>query len=1079
MHNVLVVEASAGSGKTYALAKRYVQLCLGLAAAQTTIPIQSILAITFTNKAAWEMKSRILDFFKRIALKQLKPFEAEDIIKPLGLDENRASSLAFGLMNDVIRQYHYFQVQTIDSFVNILLVGCSFKIGLSARFKIKRNSREYLQLSLDELLDQANSDEKIYKLFTDFVRQYLFLENRSGWFPREDLLKVVSELFRQYNTYQKPLLMYPSREDSFSRKRKIYVLMQELKDLCPSQTSKKFLDHLDGLLAVKSFGRHTRHSQLFVIPAPDKNIRGQAVAGIFDVDDLKTYWSKEDFPINKGGEISPQLDSLWRKITKEIHDLCLWEAHSMFNPYVVLFEKVFSCFGRLSRRDDVLFLEELNRKAALLFEDNLVTVEELYFRLAARLQHYLIDEFQDTSLSQWRNLALMVEEALAHGGSLFYVGDKKQAIYAFRGGESRLFDALQIQLAGFDVQTTSLDKNYRSCPEIIKFNNRVFSLDNLQAFLQRRLEDSAENKRHDIHFSEGDFEQIANTFAHAYQLPREDMTGGLVRVTYLDGRVKQERAVQVRQMLIALIKDICQRFALRDVAILTRGNDEVEEITQWLLQEGIYASSERSSDIKNNPLMAELISLLAFLHSPVDNNAFAQFCLGELMTKATGIGPQILRDFLFDCGRLKHTKEVCFYKEFRDAFPQAWETFFEDFFRQVGVYPLYELTAGIIARFGCEKYFPHYQGFFMHLLELVKMQETESCDLSSFLDYYENLEGEDRFVPMAQVDALKVLTVHKAKGLEFPVVIVPYLEMDIKAGSGGRDGSQAYLLDIQEEGMSLIRLKESYRQFCPELQARYEQEYKKAFLVELNIAYVALTRAIEELYVFVPAKVGNTVNPAVFLIPDDILCSGIPAERPAAHEPSQVHQKIKPFVSDPWVGLQEEFLNQPAHSASLVRRGEFYHALLMHIGRINEGNIEQVLKKAWDKASRLFPPPGGGGFSTQPYGVKGTGPLGGGNSVEILADMRNFLNREDVRPFFYLPADAQVFCEKEFVNVYGDTKRIDRLIVFEDKVWIVDYKLSPGAEGEHQKQIEGYVELVRPFYPKHKVSGHVLYLMKG
>ena len=96
----------------------------------------------------------------------------------------------------------------------------------------------------------------------------------------------------------------------------------------------------------------------------------------------------------------------------------------------------------------------------------------------------------------------------------------------------------------------------------------------------------------------------------------------------------------------------------------------------------------------------------------------------------------------------------------------------------------------------------------------------------------------------------------------------------------------------------------------------------------------------------------------------------------------------------------------------------------------------------------------------------------------ILADIRSFINRKDARPFFYLPADVQVFCEKEFVNVYGDTKRIDRLIVFKDKVWIVDYKLSPGAEGEHQKQIDGYVELVRQFYPKHKVSGYVLYLQE-
>jgi len=379
---VLVVEASAGSGKTYALAKRYVQLSLHLAATQA-VPIQSILAITFTNKAAWEMKSRILDFLKRIALKKLEPSEAREIIDPLGLDEKRASQLAFGLMKDVIRQYHYFQVQTIDSFVNILLVGCSFKIGLSARFKIKRNSGDYLQLGLDELLDQANSDEKTARLFNDFVRQYLFLENRSGWFPREDLLKVVSELFRQYNIYQKPLLVYPSLEDPYLRKKRIYALMQELRDICPPQTNKRFFDHLRSLLAKDS--------------------------GMFDIDELKPSWAQEDFPLNKGGGISPQLESIWRKVTGEVHDLCLQEAHSIFNPYVILFDRILACFGRLSRRDDVLFLEELNQKAALLFEDGMVTVEELYFRLAARFQHYLVDEFQDTSLSQWRNLVLMVE----------------------------------------------------------------------------------------------------------------------------------------------------------------------------------------------------------------------------------------------------------------------------------------------------------------------------------------------------------------------------------------------------------------------------------------------------------------------------------------------------------------------------------------------------------------------------------------------------------------------------------------------------------------------------------------------
>ena len=208
------------------------------------------------------------------------------------------------------------------------------------------------------------------------------------------------------------------------------------------------------------------------------------------MDDLKPIGLKKIFPSTKGEKLAQNWKVCGGRCNHEIRGLCLIEARTMFNPYVALFEKVLSGFGRLSRRDDVLFLEELNRKAALLFEEDLVTVEELYFRLAARFRHYLIDEFQDTSLSQWRNLSLMVEEALAHGGSLFYVGDKKQAIYAFRGGESLLFDALQSQLTHFNVEPMNLDRNFRSCPEIIKFNNRVFGLDNLRDFLDRRLDDS-------------------------------------------------------------------------------------------------------------------------------------------------------------------------------------------------------------------------------------------------------------------------------------------------------------------------------------------------------------------------------------------------------------------------------------------------------------------------------------------------------------------------------------------------------------------------------------------------------------
>ncbi len=1006
---VIVVEASAGSGKTYALAKRYVQLALVLAG-QHNVPIQSILAITFTNKATWEMKSRILDFLKRIALKQLKSHEVQDILLPVGINEDKASGLAFSLMEEVIYYYHYFQVQTIDSFINALLSSCSFKIGLSARFKIQRNFLDYLQLALDELLDRSHSDKKIHQLFENFIRQYLFLENRWGWFPKEDLLDVMTVLFRPYNTYQKPLTSFnPGVEEVFAKKRNIYALIRKLQPLCPPQTHKRFLTHVQDFL--------------------------QTHDGIFDVDELKPYWAQDEFPVNKDGAVTAEVRKLWNQLRQDIHDLCWLESRTMFNAYIELFDTLLDHFYELSRRDDVLFLEELNRKAASLFDNDLVTVQELYLRLAARLQHYLIDEFQDTSLAQWRNLSSMVQEALAGRGSLFYVGDKKQAIYAFRGGESRLFDALQSQLADY-VQIQNLDKNYRSGPNIIEFNNGVFNLENLRAFLDRKYEDDKEHKRDGVYFSDEDFGHIVNAFGAARQSPGKDLTGGIVRVEHLSGRTKSEYSEEARTKLVALIQQLQQRFALKDIAILTRSNQELEEITQWFWKEGIYAQSERNSDIKNNPLVAELIAFLTFLNSPIDNNTFAQFCLGELLPKASGLSPEVLRNFLFESARQRDSqKDLYFYKLFRDAFPQVWEDYFEPFFRQVGVYPLYELTAGLLARFRCEELFPKDQGFVIHLLQLVKMHEEQSCDLADFLDYYDQMQEQERFVPMPQAEAVHILTVHKAKGLEFPVVVIPFLEMDIKVGSGGRDGAQSYLLDVQEQGISLVRLKESYRRFCPELQARYEAEYKKALFLELNIVYVALTRAIEEMYVFIPQRSGHSINAARFLIPEECFHMGTPAQRPRTHQPVEPYRKISHFVDDQWLPkLKEEFLLQKAISVSAAYQGEVIHELLSQIGNLSQAK------------------------------------------VNIEPEVQPIVTAPNLKKFFYLPLEAQVFCEKEFVNAFGDTRRIDRLMVQPRAVWVVDYKTSRLGQEQHKEQMRGYMDLIKAFYPAHTIEGYLIYL---
>ncbi len=1027
---VRVVEASAGSGKTYTLAKRYVQLLL-FTASSSPLSFKHILAITFTNKAAAEMKGRIIDLLKRIALGQLPKAQVEDMIRPLGLDERQAATLAAALMEDLIRHYHFFQVQTIDSFMNTLLAGCAFKLNLSARFKIKRNAVDYLQLSVDELIDVSYADKDVRAMFEAFVRQYLFLENRSGWFPKKDLLAVLGLLFNQHNTYQMPFLRFPlPGGDVITFKKEFLKIANGMQDILPEGTDKKFRQGLTNFLEEHPAG--------------------------FDIDDVSRYFAREQCPVKAGTPVSDELDGMWQNCRRLLRAICLQEAYAVFNPYVDLFAAVMLHFGRLQTKEDVLFLQQLNKKASGLFDDSLVTVEELYYRLATRFNHYLMDEFQDTSEAQWHNLRLMVEESLSRGGTLFYVGDKKQAIYSFRGGTSELFDGLQAELDHFNVRREVLEHNYRSRRAIVDLNNNVFSLDNLNRFATA-LEEQSRLKDKDIAFNEEDRKKLHDVFATARQTPRADLTHGLVRVEIIPGKKKNERLELTRTRVLEMVAEARKRFALRDIAVLTRNNTEVQQVTQWLIHEGIYARSERTSDLKNHPLILELVAFLRFVHSPADNGAFAEFLSGDIFTKVSGLSKEQVRDLLFAC-RLKKTSrtEVCFYKEFRESHPELWQEYFEASFSRAGVYPLYELAVGICGTFGIVAAFPDAQGFIMHFLELIKRREEDSCDLETFLEYFDALENEERFVPMPAQDAVHVLTVHKAKGLGFPVVIIPFLEMSIKVGAGG-DGGQSFAWDIEEEGIRLLRMKESYTRFADELRERYAREYKESFFAELNAVYVALTRAAWEMYVLIPERVGNSVNPVPFLIPPEIFHLGEPVDPGTAIVPEVERLVLPPLAHYPWITrLQEEFLGERAAQSRARREGEIMHFCLAQVANLSGAGIDETIDRAVLAGQMRF--------------------AHECDDVSLRARLNVLLQLPSWKKFFFLSSDAKVLCEQEVVNAHGDARRMDRLIVFPKDVWVVDFKTSRADEDADQHQVDEYRALLAKLYPGRAVSAFLLYL---
>ncbi|NQT28772.1 MAG: UvrD-helicase domain-containing protein [Candidatus Omnitrophica bacterium] len=1024
---VVVVQASAGSGKTYCLTKRYLHLLINPQLGLNQIPLRNILAITFTNKATVEMKERILELLKKLALNAFSnKREEEDILYSLGVDKKNAESKAKLIMDELIRHYNFFQVKTIDSFINALLLGSPLSIDRSANFKIKRDYLQYLCFCLDSLIEQARDDKEVLNLFNKFLQHYLFVENRGRWFPKEDILNTLEYLFKLSNKHKKAFRPFPGEsKDIIKNKKYVFSQIKELSEHFP----------LDMNASAKKN----------IISFLDKS------DDIFDIAVLPAYLKSLQVPMNKGKEAPDDFIKKWKRIYNLLKELVKLEVEVSYSPYVRLYQRITDLFQIISKKEDVLFLGELNRKARLLFDEEGVTVAEVYYRLATRFKHYLIDEFQDTSLLQWENLEMMVEEALSTGGSLFYVGDKKQAIYRFRGGEVELFDAIRKKFAHFNVRNTQLTENWRSQKAIVEFNNKVFSKENLKTVLDLSgMAKELGRKRKNI-------DEILDIFKDATQKQREDNDCGYVYVERIEEKNKQERDEVMRPKILDLLRELKSRFQYEDIAILTRDNNEVELITSWLLEAGFPVESEKTLNVIENSLIKEIISFLDFLYSPLDDLGFASFILGQVFSRLTNIACRDITEFIFGLHKEgKIGRNLPLYRLFQKKYPEIWDKYIDKFFKTVGFISPYELVTSIYQTLKIAENFKKNQAFFMKFLELIKQREDDCVGLGEFLSYLKEATQEDLYVNIAHSSSIKVLTIHKSKGLEFGVVVIPFLRMDISPETGAK-GSSSYVVPNRDDKLGLMRITKDYRAFSPFLQEIYIQSYGKACVDELNNIYVALTRAQFELYIFIPKRSFNSNNKARYMIPEGINESGSKMKYRREEKDAQSIIDISPSVYKEWPELiPGEFGDwQSIKNRTNILEGNLMHTILSRIGGCQGLDTEGLIKRAVSAARAQYP------FIEDFFLYE--------------ERVRELLAKKDLKSIFFVPASS-VFCEKEVVNRFGDRKLIDRLIVGEKEIWIVDYKSSQEARLDHEKQINEYVQIIKDIYPKREVRGFLVYL---
>lgn len=1011
---VIRLTASAGAGKTHALALRYLTLLLG--SEDPAEELGRILAVTFTRKAAGEMRERVLSWMEALP----RPRDQQDLAlrrelaAATNLSEEALAERAERALEAVFHRWPLFSVGTIDAFLASAARASAFELGLPPGFSLVLNARPRVRRAFLALLSEAGRDESLRRDLETLFQEKKGVQEGLGWDLIEEFLKEQRALHEgMAGLAASPVPLEDADTEVGQR-------IQE--------AGRRAADFL-GRLEAK--GIQISNGKAFL-----KELRNLAsnpsVPAFFELD--SKLWTRANLAecVKKESKtkVGPEEEEAWSDLQESLRALALRHALALGNPALRLEARLEEALEEEARRENAELLERVARALARHLAGG--GLPSVLLALGERYRHLLVDEFQDTSEVQWQILRPLAEEALARGSSFFFVGDPKQAIYRFRGGAPHLFGEAYEELAGtFGGRSGVLPENHRSREVLVEFFNRTFSEPALREWSFRAFE-----------VSEEEYERVlAPVFRDAPQQPGGRRTGGYVRVVEnpagpeAEGEDPLERAA--REAASGLLPDLLQRgYRPGEVAFLVRTNDQARAITKALAESGHRVATESAARVTTHPRVQELLALLRFLDAPTDDLSFATFAAGTLMERAAAIPPAELHALL---ARWASSQKGALYRAYREAFPRAWKDFVEPLFRGVGYLAPYDLLQDFLERSQAFSRFPEDEAFLAHFLEVVSRKEREGAATAGSLlaALEEDPEEEGLEVPLPEGgDAFRVLTVHKAKGLGFPVVVL--LLPSLKKPKGGD-----FLLPARE-GLLWVRTRKIHRTFSPSLARAHRENELLGLRDELCAFYVALTRAQDELYVVLGREGG--LRPPLQGPQEE----GTPTRREASAEAANFLSR--PPDRSPWRSrilppADPGFRPPPPEAWEAVRLGKRIHAFLEAGGGLGEEGREG--------------PAAAGALPAEARGIAVRFA-----SLRAHPELGSLLN----------PPSGEVLNEVEILDGEGRIHRVDRLIVEEDRVTVVDWKTGQETPEAHRQQVALYCRLVSALYPGRRVLGRLAYL---
>ena len=1055
MQGLTIYRSSAGSGKTYTLVQEYLRIVL-----VNPRDYKHVLAVTFTNKATEEMKTRIIDTLSRLAItppesltkdrELYAEMQAELAMRKVTYSvEEQAGKVLRLILND----YSNFSVSTIESFFQRIVRAFARELNIPLGYDVEMQQEVVLQRIVDEMFMEVGLDPGLTQLFVRYLEGRL--EEERGWNMDNEIKNLGREIFKEQ--FQRLVHSETGQEDRITLILELAGQLWGIRNAF-EQEMNSLADEAFEIMNI--YGLEVADFK-YKMSGPANHFR-KILQGEYEPGKRAREAAEDRLAWYKAAD--PQAFRIEQALDAGLPDL----MQRAIAAYDLRFSRYFTARHVLQTLYSFGVLGDLQRKLSeYRREHNQLIISDTNFllhpfvrdqdapfifeKVGTRYKYYLLDEFQDTSDMQWLNLRPLVGDALGQGTGVLIVGDAKQSIYRWRNGNMELIlREVQEQIRemyGQEVIQKELRTNWRSSGDIVAFNNALFL---------RAAENMAEQFEDPDHRN-----RFYQAYADVAQHAQKTGVPGFVSMEFYPHRSYQDPPETpgwqdlVLERTGALIAELMSSgFRGNQIMMLVRRNSEGVKIAEYLQQQHIKVVSNESLLIGNHPRVLFLQAVLRHLNH--EGDAISRAALAYYHELITGNTQADHALFDTTAGR-------------------TLSAGFESARASLRQLPVYECVAQLC------RLFPlllepnaYVQGFLDAVLEYSSSQDAS---ISGFLSWWEEVKEKRAIAAATESDAVQIMTIHKAKGLEFPVVIVPFADWEITPGL--RDILWLPTKEPPFDRLPYLPVRSGSALEKTLFQAEYAEEKLMAALDNLNLLYVAFTRAQTRLYAFTQDHSGKNTTASsrlsyllnAIVPPEDLSGQmresprrfefGSPAapaaEQQADHQVDALDMQALQGALTGWDRrMRVRFTFDRYPFGDMMARRE-----KVDLGAVLHEALSYVRTPADvpDAVERMF--------------FKGYMPES--EKPALRAQLDSVLQQTTAAGWY--DKTWEVRNEAGIIGPDGQLLRPDRVMLRKGEAVVVDYKTG-SERPEHRRQVASYMHALSQIgYPQ--VSGYVYYIGSG